>query len=499
MSIRTKMVMGLSIIFGCMLLVMNLAITGIVWGNNESYINDDLVVTESSGLVYAKQMLIINKLDNDEQSFAEIAGSLAREISGATGNPVAAYSTDGQLISATDATLFNRAQYDDIQFAMQQRSAFTLDTSDDGRTMAYFSFPVIIGDGHTIGILRSVSDYTVLYSQGRHTIEVVSIITLAVFVVTLILSIWLSQSIANPIVRLATLSGNIARYVQDNTLDAARVRRQLKIDRRDELGKLGRDYINMIAKIDRQMKTINADKEELRRLADYRKELYDSVTHELKTPLTSIRGYAEVLEENGFTDPEFFQKGITHIKEESDRMHSMVVALLEMSKLSMAVDFPKEPVGLVAVAMDVCQAMQFKADKYGSPLQLVTDAEVQIWGNDAKIKEIFINLVDNAIKYGTPGKAITVGVEHMGDSACIYVVNQVEQPIPDAKLEGMFDPFTRSGSMNQGEAGSMGLGLSICRQLVEQHEGAIRMQNIRGGRVAVTASFPIYQEEAVQG
>lgn len=494
MSIRTKMVVGLSAIFGCLLGLMNLFIANNIRTTNEQYINGSLIVIENNGLTYAKQILIINSLDNNEESFIQAAAEITRELSSATGNPVAAYSRNGSLLESTDENLFSQAKFDDLTFAMQNRSAYTLDTTDEGKTVAYFSYPVTV-EGNTVGILRTMVDYSILYTQGMHTMNFVTIITVSMFCVALILSIFLSQSIAAPITRLATLSGNIARNVQDNTLDTARVRRQLKIGGRDEIGKLGRDYLNMITKIDQQVKTINADKEELRRLADYRKELYDSVTHELKTPLTSIRGYAEVLEENGFTDPEFFAKGINHIKEESDRMHSMVVALLEMSKLSSMVDFPKEPVDLVGIAVEVCQAMQLKADKYSDIIQLVADDAVRILGNAAKIKEIFINLVDNAIKYGQPGKVITVGVEQMKDSACIYVVNHVEQPVPDGEMARLFEPFYQRKGNAIKEDGSAGLGLSICRQLVEQHGGVISMQNIKDNRVVVSAGFPVYREE----
>ncbi|MDD3244459.1 MAG: HAMP domain-containing sensor histidine kinase [Eubacteriales bacterium] len=491
MSIRTKMVAGLSVIFGCMLLVMNLFIAGNIRTNNEAYINSDLVVLENNGQIYARQVLIIHALENNEDSFSEVASEISRELSGVTGNPVAAYSRNGQLLHSTDDKIFSQAQYDDLVFAMQNRAAFTLDTTGEGKTVAYFSYPVMV-EGNTIGIIRTVEDYSLLYSQGTNIMNFITIITISIFAVALIFSMLFSQSIAAPISRLATLSGNIAKYVQDNTLDSARVRRQLRIDRKDEIGKLGRDYLDMIATIDRQVKTINADKEELLRLADYRKELYDSVTHELKTPLTSIRGYAEVLEENGFTDPEFFAKGINHIKEESDRMHAMVVALLEMSKLSSVVDLPKEPVELVGIAMEICQAMQFKAQKYADTIQLVADEKVMILGNADKLKEIFINLIDNAIKYGVPGRAITVGVEQLKDSACFYVVNHVETPVPQDDLNRVFEPFYRRKDSGPREEGSSGLGLSICRQLAEQHNGVIAMQNLKKNRVVVSVGFPAY-------
>lgn len=255
MSIRTKMVVGLSAIFGCLLGLMNLFIANNIRTTNEQYINGSLIVIENNGLTYAKQILIINSLDNNEESFIQAAAEITRELSSATGNPVAAYSRNGSLLESTDENLFSQAKFDDLTFAMQNRSAYTLDTTDEGKTVAYFSYPVTV-EGNTVGILRTMVDYSILYTQGMHTMNFVTIITVSMFCVALILSIFLSQSIAAPITRLATLSGNIARNVQDNTLDTARVRRQLKIGGRDEIGKLGRDYLNMITKIDQQVKTI---------------------------------------------------------------------------------------------------------------------------------------------------------------------------------------------------------------------------------------------------
>ena len=148
------------------------------------------------------------------------------------------------------------------------------------------------------------------------------------------------------------------------------------------------------------MKTIDSDRYELKRLSEYRKVFYDNVTHELKTPLTSIKGYAEVLEENGFTDKEFFDKGISHIMSESDRMYNMVVTLLELSRMSDAVNVPKERVNLNDLMQQVCEGMQFKAEKFGDAIELTVRQRAVVMGSDTQLKEIFINIIDNAIKYG---------------------------------------------------------------------------------------------------
>lgn len=88
----------------------------------------------------------------------------------------------------------------------------------------------------------------------------------------------------------------------------------------------------MVDTLKEQIETIKNDRDKLKELSSHRKQFFDNVTHELKTPLTTILGYTEMLRDNGAYDEEFFYKGTTHVIEESRRLHNMVVKLLELSK-----------------------------------------------------------------------------------------------------------------------------------------------------------------------
>ena len=124
-TIRKQMLLWLSAIFIVMFVAMNVFIVRNVQAGNEEYINDDLVVLKNNGLLYVKQILVMNNLDNNEEGFEKIAAALCEEIAGATGNPTAAYAMDGRLIEATNPVLFAQSDFDDLRYAKGGISALT--------------------------------------------------------------------------------------------------------------------------------------------------------------------------------------------------------------------------------------------------------------------------------------------------------------------------------------------------------------------------------------
>lgn len=489
-TISKQMMAWLSVIFILMFMLMNIFIVQNIRSGNEEYINGDLIGLKNNGILYVKQILVMNNLDNDEEGFEHIAKELCDEIAGATGNPIAAYTMNGTMLQSTNPTLFTQNGFDDLRYAKGGISAFTLDT-DGGSTYAYFSYPITI-EGKNIGLIRTVVDYTALYLQGNNTMRSVSLITVASFAVAMAMSVFFATRISKPISQLASISSNVEKDVEDSRLDVSKVVRLARSPRQDEIGQLSRNFANMIFKIDQQMKTINIDKYELKRLSEYTKEFYDSVTHELKTPLTSIRGYAETLEENGFTDKEFFDKGIAYIQSESDRMFQMVVRLLEVSKMSSNLDMPKDKVELSQIVQQVCDGMQFKAEKHGDVVNCKIRQRAFVFASGDQLREVLINIIDNAIKYGYSNSAIDVVLNASRDNVFLTVMNHGEG-LDEKEIPKLFMPFYRRKDSTKREEGSSGLGLGICKQIVESHGGKIEMSSKRRGLTVVAITLPTYR------
>ena len=496
MSIRLKLMLSMTAIFLTMLVLMNVFIARNISQGNERYINDDLVTMKNNGLIYARQMLVLKQMDNNEEGFAAIAQELVEEISSATGNPTAALTLDGRMIASNHPAVFTENSFKDEGLARGGLAAFTLNTEQQA-TRAYFSYPVLI-EGKNIGVIRTVADYTMLYTQGNNTMRSVSLITMILFFVTLLFALVFANSIVNPIVRLAGITEGLQKDVEQNKIDIGKVVRIARSKRKDEIGTLERNFSEMIYRIDQQMKTIDSDRYELKRLSEYRKVFYDNVTHELKTPLTSIKGYAEVLQENGFTDQEFFDKGIEHILSESDRMYNMVVTLLELSRMSDSVNVPKERVDLNDILRQVCEGMQFKAEKYGDKIELSVRQRAMVMGSDTQLKEIFINIIDNAIKYGYENSTIQVLCNANRENITVQVVNSGEG-LDEKEIPKLFIPFYRRKEKEaRREEGSSGLGLAIVKQLVEQHGGHIDITSRPKGLTVVTVVLPTARAREAQ-
>ena len=154
MSIRLKLTLYMSAIFLTMLVLMNLFIARNISQGNEKYINDDLVTMKNNGLIYARQMLVLKQMDNNEEGFAAISQELVEEISSATGNPTAALTLDGRLLFSDNPGAFTENRFKDEGLARGGLAAFTLNTEQQS-TKAYFSYPVLI-EGKSIGVLRTV-------------------------------------------------------------------------------------------------------------------------------------------------------------------------------------------------------------------------------------------------------------------------------------------------------------------------------------------------------
>lgn len=484
------MIIGICLVFAGLLAAMNIFISRYIQSGNEKTISDELAGMNANGQIYVRQFLAVGGGKDDADGFAAVAQDAARELANATGSPTAVYTAGGALLAASREGVFETLQYGDLREAMAGNPAFTLDTVKR-KTTAYCSYPVTMG-GRDVGIVRTVIDCTALYASGNNMMHSVSLITGIMFLVALLVSIFFIQNISSPLTKLAALSSSVARSIERNTPNSGSIDTLLRTRRKDEVGRLSRNFAEMIRKIDQQMSVISTDRAELQRLAEYRKEFYDSVTHELKSPLTSIGGYAEVLEENGFTDKAFFYKGIGHIKTESARMYAMVVSLLEMSKLSTTVNYPKEVMDFSALVEEACDSMRFKAEKYGTAIERDIDPEIRVFGGPDKLREVLINLLDNAIKYKLPEGNIHVIVRNRGRMAQVSVINAAE-PIPAEELPRLFEPFYQTGQAPRREEGSSGLGLAICKQIVEQHAGRIGMRNLPGGNLVVEAALPIYK------
>ncbi|MCC3371511.1 cell wall metabolism sensor histidine kinase WalK [Cohnella sp. REN36] len=480
-SIRAKFLVGFFLIFSISFLMLNQTMTRLIQTSNERIITDDLIGVKNNGNSYVRQAYMINHYASDQLYFGEIAREMAGDLERATSSQVGAYTTGGELLYATDPAALERGTGEDLSQAMRGATAYTI-TYAHGTASVTYAYPVVV-DGVKVGILRYAKEFDLLYAQSSRILNAIFYSALAIFAVAFLFSYLLSRHISIPLGRLAGASAEVTK----GNLDV-----RLSMRRKDEIGRLSGNFNEMIGQIRRQIDRIASDRDRLERMNVERKQFYDNVTHELKTPLTSILGYAEIIREKGEKDPAFFRKGMTHIVEESQRLHQMVVALLEESKGTGSESQP-ERIDAGRLLKDVSDAMAFKALRYNTAIRCETQIGLYVRAQPNRLRQLFINLLDNAIKYGDANTEIRLSAETDKETVRVTIVNEGDE-IPPERLAGLREPLHTQADRPARERGSVGLGLPIAREIAESLGGRIDIRSERR-LTRVCVELPIPREE----
>lgn len=231
----------------------------------------------------------------------------------------------------------------------------------------------------------------------------------------------------------------------------------------------------------------------LRELAKYRREFVGNVSHELKTPIFNIQGYILTLLDGGLNDPNINVDYLNRSMKSVDRMIALVTDLEKISQLESGVlELRNEIFNIGQLVREVIEFMDINLKKNNVQLLFSNESDglVEVMADKEKIREVIINLIDNAIKYSQPTKSpkINIGAFDMGEQVLIEVsdngIGISEQDIPR-----VFERFYRVERGRSREKGGTGLGLSIVKHIIEAHHQTINIQsNLNEG---TTISFTL--------
>ena len=236
------------------------------------------------------------------------------------------------------------------------------------------------------------------------------------------------------------------------------------------------EFNRMVSEIQKSYKQLKKNNKELNELNDFRKNLIDTVSHELRTPLTSIQGYTSRLMRNDIViDEETKQKSLRVIKEQSERLKRLIEDLLTIPDIEgMRIRVNSESVYLPEVFETSRILVRNKDDK--EILINISEDFPNVLGDKTRLEQVFVNLIENAVKYAYPDSAIIVDTKVEDGKAKVFVKNECDV-IPSEKLGKLFEKFMRLDDNTTRTTRGTGLGLFIVKGLVEAMNGSIELRS----------------------
>ncbi|QHT62209.1 HAMP domain-containing protein [Paenibacillus lycopersici] len=407
-----------------------------------------------------------------------------------------------------------QSEIDGIMFAARQwvnNEAELREVMEEGKTLAYRSTPEVLSSQdasvHQLIAVTRVSgsdarNGVVLFAVASlqpvtHAASVFKVLSVYVLggalVLVLLLSFGYARIVTKPLIRLNALAGRLA-----NPANAERVRWQ----RNDEIGELARtldlladNWHGTLSELQSANEKLRLDIEREKRLERMRRNFIAGVSHELKTPLSLIGGYAEGLKDNIGSGAKR-EKYAEVILEETRRMAAIVADMLDLSHLeSGQYSLKLESFRLPELLSDAAD----RAAVLGADKSLVVEANLSPGSEERamavadrfRVDQVLTNLVTNAVRHAPEGGRIEVTAAADGDDWHIAVYNEGE-PIPEEELRRIWGQFYRVDKARSRESGGTGIGLAIVRQLLELHGSRYGVRNERKG---VSFGFTLRREQ----
>ncbi len=273
----------------------------------------------------------------------------------------------------------------------------------------------------------------------------------------------------------------IARFAADQNRQFEDIRRLLDGEI-EEVNAVFPELQPSLDAISYRVKRLREDHQEILRTMNLRADFVANASHELRSPLTSVRGFAEMLEEGLADTPEEQALCVRTIRSECDRMLAVIEDILRLGKAERDQAAPAGPLDVLPIAQEVAKALQPQAGKKRIRLEVSGQATVQ--AEEKNLWEILYNLADNAIRYGKQGGSIMIRL----DRNRLTVRDDGIGIAPD-HLPHIFEPFYRVDDARDA-AGGTGLGLSIVKAIVERLGGSIRAESTPGVGTDFIIDFP---------
>ncbi|WP_213513839.1 two-component system histidine kinase PnpS [Paenibacillus montaniterrae] len=230
----------------------------------------------------------------------------------------------------------------------------------------------------------------------------------------------------------------------------------------------------------------------IRRLERMRSEFVANVSHELKTPIAAVKGFAETLLGGAVKDEETAKAFLEIIYDESERLNRLIGDILELSKIeSRRVPLILSPVNIAQFMVNTIAILEVSAHRKHINVNLSAPEELYMEADEDRLRQIFVNLLSNAISYTPEGGKVEVRISLTEQEQVRIEISDTGIGIPEKDLPRIFERFYRVDKARSRSSGGTGLGLSIVKHLVELHKGTITVQSVVGKGTTFILELPI--------
>ena len=288
-----------------------------------------------------------------------------------------------------------------------------------------------------------------------------------------------TRKVTSPILKLASLSEKLSHLDFDAKYEGSA---------QDEIGVLGNSMNVLSDKLKEtigELKSANLklqkDIEEKIQIDEMRKDFIANVSHELKTPIALIQGYAEGLCEGMGENKESRDYYCEVIMDEANKMNKMVRQLLTLTALEFGNDMAvMERFDLTELIRGVISSAGILIQQKEADVEFPTEAPVYVWADEFKIEEVVTNYLSNALNHLDGEKKIRIRIERAGRDVCVYVRN-TGQPIPEEDLPNIWTKFFKVDKARTRAYGGSGIGLSIVKAIMDSHHKECGVRNVEDG------------------
>ena len=374
-------------------------------------------------------------------------------------NRVTWISADGEVLydNQFPGELPNQLNYPEVQQAVSEGTGHSIRRSDSSRESTMY-YAVLCTDGSVLRLSRPLE----AVREALTSVSMMVWILILLLLISIVLSFRAAKQIVKPI----------------NAMD---------LD--DPSANPYPELAPLVQRIQDQSLTI---REEAEQREELRREFSANVSHELKTPLTSISGFAELMQQ-GLVPPAKIPEFSGDIYRESQRLIALVDDIIRLSKLDENAIAPDwEPVDLYDLSADILDSLRPAAGQQNISLSLTGD-HLSVLGIRSLLSEMVYNLCDNAIKYNHPGGSVTVSLSKE-DKDTLLRVSDTGIGIPKNSQDRVFERFYRVDKSHSKGLGGTGLGLSIVKHGAQFHGADISLESDLGEGTVITLRFPEKRE-----